>query len=73
MESDDRIDGLLVTLKQVTRAAASADENPAQGLAVALTAHLQCDVGSLSLLSKDVVQHRFADWDVALQHLADRS
>lgn len=43
-----------------------------QGLADALSSHLHCDVASLSILSEDVVTHRFADWDVSLDHLSER-
>lgn len=70
MEPDDRITELLLTLQQVMRATERVSPESGQGLATALSDHLGCDVQSLSVLSNDVVPHRFADWDVALEHLA---
>ncbi len=61
-----------MTLKQVLHAAENVGPDTGQGLVAALSAHLGCDVESLSVLSEDVVPHRFADWDVALQHLANQ-
>ncbi len=70
MEPGNRITELLLTLQQVLEAAQSVSPETGEALADALTSHLGCDVGSLSVLSEDVVPHRFADWDVALEHLS---
>lgn len=72
MEPDDRITDLLITLKQVMEAAQGWNAGDGPGLAEALSEHLGCDVASLSVLSEDVVPHRFADWDVALEHLSQQ-
>ncbi|MDO5735531.1 MAG: ATP-binding protein [Propionibacteriaceae bacterium] len=72
MEHDDSITELLLTLKSVMQAAERLGPASGPGLADALSTHLGCDVESLSVLSEEVVPHRFADWDVALEHLASQ-
>ncbi len=70
MEPNDRISELLLTLKQVMEAAGRASPQTGQDFTDLVSAHLGCDASSLPVLSEDVVAHRFADWDVALEHLA---
>ncbi|MGO1383704.1 MAG: AAA family ATPase [Arachnia sp.] len=70
MKPENRINDFLITLQQVLQAAESATPDNGQALVAALSSHLGCDVASLSVLSEDVLEHRFADWDVAFTHLA---
>lgn len=70
MEPHDRISELLLTLRQVVDMAGRTSTQTGQAFAELMSTHLGCDASSLSVLSEDVVGHRFADWDVALEHLA---
>lgn len=70
MEDTDRISELLLTLKQVMEAAERTSPQTGASFAELVSEHLGCAASSLSVLSEEVAGHRFADWDVALEHLA---
>ena len=69
----DDIQDFLTTFRQVAELAhRTVDAGQGQRLADALETHLGRPPGSLPVVTEEVANHRYADWDIALGEIASR-